>query len=136
MLTECFDFVFIGLPVMGNAPSVRSDKKVVIVGGGYAGSGVATSLDNHCHVILIDCKPYFHHCVASLRTAVVPASFEKKVMIPYEPALKNGEFKQGTVIGINTSEKYVSLQSEETIQYDYLVLACGSSTDFPGMHRL
>lgn len=118
---------------MGNSPSARSESKVVIVGGGYAGATVAISLDNYCHVILIDPKSYFHHCVASLRASVVDPGFEKKVMIPYEPAIKNGEFKQGTVIGVNTSEKYVTLQNEEKIGYDYLVFACGSSNEFPGI---
>lgn len=117
---------------MGNSSSARSESRVVIVGGGYGGTSVAIDLDNYCHVILIDPKAYFHHCIGSLRAAVTSAGFEKKILIPYEPAIKNGEFKQGTVIGINTSEKYVTLQSEEKIEYDYLVFACGSSNDFPG----
>ena len=117
---------------MGNSTSARNESKVVIVGGGYGGVNVAINLDNYCHVILIDPKPFFHHCIASLRAAVTSAGFEKKVMIPYEPAIKNGEFKQGTVIGVNTSEKYVTLQSEEKVEYDYLIFACGSSNDFPG----
>ena len=118
---------------MGNSSSAPSESRVVIVGGGYGGATLAINLDNYCHVILIDPKPYFHHCIASLRAAVASAGFEKKVLIPFEPAIKNGEFKQGTVIGVNTSKKYVTLQSEEKIQYDYLVLACGSSNDFPGI---
>ena len=121
---------------MGNSPSAPSESRVVIIGGGYGGIDVAIKLDNYCHVVLIDPKQYFHHCIASLRAAVSPSGFEKKVLIPYEPALKNGEFKQGTVIGVNTSEKYVTLQSEERVQYDYLVFACGSSNDFPGISVL
>jgi NADH dehydrogenase FAD-containing subunit len=118
---------------MGNSSSVRSESRVVIVGGGYGGVNVAINLDNYCHVILIDPKPYFHHCIASLRAAASSTGFEKKVLIPYEPAIEHGEFKQGTVIGVNTSEKYVTLQGEEKVNYDYLVLACGSSNDFPGI---
>ena len=118
---------------MGNSSSVRSESRVVIIGGGFGGVSVALQLDNYCHVVLIDPKQYFHHCIASLRAAVTTAGYEKKVLIPYEPAIKNGEFKQGTVVGVNTSEKYVTLQSEETVQYDYLVFSCGSSNDFPGI---
>ena len=116
---------------MGNCPS-RSESRVLIIGGGYSGLSVALQLDNYCHVVLIDPKPYFHHCIASLHAAVVTAGYAKKTMIPYEPAIKNGEFKQGTVIDVNTSEKCVILESEEKIQYDYLVFASGSSNDFPG----
>lgn len=118
---------------MGNSASTTcSDCKVVIVGGGYAGVNIAIKLDTFCHVTLIDPKPYLHHCIASLRAAVTSAGYEKKTMIPYAPAIQNGVVKQGTVIGVNTSEKYVTLQSEETVQYDYLVFACGSSNNFPG----
>ena len=118
---------------MGNSPSKTSDSKVVIVGGGYAGINVAVNLDNFCHITLVDPKTYFHHCIASLRAAVTSAGFERKIMIPYAPAIQNGVFKQGMAISVNTSEKYVKLQSEEIIQYDYLVLACGSSNNFPGI---
>lgn len=116
---------------MGNSSS-RSESRVVVVGGGYAGVTVAFNLDNYCHVTLIDPKPYFHHCIASLRAAVGPESYEKKTMIPYEPSIKNGVFKQGTVVSVNSSEKHVVLQNAEKIPYDYLVFACGSTNDFPG----
>lgn len=117
---------------MGNSSSVRSESKVVIIGGGYAGVNAAIKLDNYCHVILVDPKPFFHHCVGSLRAAVSPAEFAKKVMIPYKPALNHGEFKQDIVTDVSLSDHYVILESGERISYDYLVFACGSSNDFPG----
>lgn len=117
---------------MGNKSSKRSDSKVVIVGGGYAGSAIAVNLDKFCHVTLIDPKTYLHHCIGSLRAAVTTAGFEKKVMIPYAPAISNGVITQGLVISVDTATKCVTLQSEETISYDYLVFSCGSSNNFPG----
>ena len=118
---------------MGGNTSKSSDFKVVIIGGGYAGISVAINLDNFCQVTLIDAKTYFHHCIASLRAAVTTAGFEKKTMIPYAPAIQNSVFKQGLVISVDTHLKCVTLESEETINYDYLVFACGSSNTFPGI---
>ena len=118
---------------MGGNTSKSSDCKVVVIGGGYAGVSVAINLDNFCQITLIDAKTYFHHCIASLRAAVTTAGFEKKTMIPYAPAIQDGVFKQGLVISVDTHLKCVTLESEETINYDYLVFACGSSNNFPGI---
>ena len=47
-------------------------KKVVIVGGGFAGSHVAKSLEKYFDVFLIDTKDYFEFTPGVLRAIVEP----------------------------------------------------------------
>ena len=59
---------------MGSSASVPKDKKVVIIGGGYAGSSLALKLLNAgADVTLIDPKSYFYHNIATVRAAVDPS---------------------------------------------------------------
>ncbi len=62
---------------MGQSASFPSDVKVVVVGGGYGGSTLALALlKAGANFTLIDCKPVFHHNVASVRAAVVPGIYK------------------------------------------------------------
>ena len=73
---------------MGQSASFPSDVKVVVVGGGYGGSTLALALlKAGANFTLIDCKPVFHHNVASVRAAVVPGECQidwKKCELPYD----------------------------------------------------
>ena len=56
---------------MGGSASLPKDKKVLIVGGGYAGALLAVELiKNGADVLLIDPKSYFYHNVATVRAVV------------------------------------------------------------------
>lgn len=61
---------------MGSVASVPKDKKVVVVGGGYAGSSLALKLINAgADVTLIDPKSYFYHNIGTVRGAVDPSKY-------------------------------------------------------------
>ena len=61
---------------MGSSASVPKDKKVVIIGGGYAGSSLALKLLNAgADVTLIDPKSYFYHNIGTVRAAVDPSTW-------------------------------------------------------------
>ncbi|KAL4252084.1 FAD/NAD(P)-binding domain superfamily protein [Abortiporus biennis] len=129
--------------------SKRSDdrKNIVIVGGGYAGSGLARTLSSKLdaskyNLIMITSKPYFVHLVAGIRMTVTDeGKLEDRGLIPYDKIFinDNGTHIVGTVEGIEEREPgkggFLLLKNGERIQYDILVLATGSRwkghLDFP-----
>ncbi|XP_020895146.2 apoptosis-inducing factor 2, partial [Exaiptasia diaphana] len=54
----------------------------------------------------------------------------KKCLIPFEPTFGD-KFKRGKVVGINVQQQTVTLASGETIHYDELVIATGTTGKFP-----
>jgi NADH dehydrogenase FAD-containing subunit len=73
---------------------VVSNKKVVILGCGFAGAAVAAQLDAHFDVTVVSRHEEFVHYIAGLRAAVVPG-FEKKVTIPLDNLLTRGTLLKG-----------------------------------------
>jgi apoptosis-inducing factor 2 len=102
--------------------------KVIIIGGGYSGTAVAKLLDRDFDVTLIEKQATFFHNVGALRAAV-DSSWLEKIFIPYDRLLKRGKIKHSLVTEV-TPEK-VHLESGETLSFDYLILATGSSYPFP-----
>ena len=60
--------------------------KVVIIGGGYAGTALAKELDPDFDVTLIEKRERFFHNSGSLRAAV-DAGWLRKLFIPYDALL-------------------------------------------------
>ncbi|MEK6889052.1 MAG: FAD-dependent oxidoreductase [Nanoarchaeota archaeon] len=102
-------------------------KKIVIVGGGFAGSAVAKQLENHFSVELIDTKDYFEFTPGILRTLVEP-EHAKKIQIMYKDYLKNTRIIVDCVL--NANKRFVYTKSRK-IAYDYLVVCSGSSYKAP-----
>ncbi|KAJ8030624.1 Apoptosis-inducing factor 2 [Holothuria leucospilota] len=115
---------------MGGGSSVIREKRVVIVGCGYAGANMAKLLMGKCKVTIIDSREYFHHCIGSLRASVEPG-FENKILVPFAQAWGDS-FKQGKVETVDPEKNVVILETGEEIPYDYVVIATGSSGPFPG----
>ena len=61
-------------------------KKVVIIGGGFAGSTVAKKLQNYFDVTLIDGEDYFEFTPGVLRVIVKPKHFAK-IQVPHKEYL-------------------------------------------------
>jgi glycine/D-amino acid oxidase-like deaminating enzyme len=74
-------------------------KRVVIVGGGYAGTLLARALDPIAEVVLIEPKAAFVHNVAAIR-AIVDPTWLDKLILPYERLLKRGRVLRDRVIAI------------------------------------
>lgn len=103
-------------------------KRVVVVGGGVAGSLVAKSLQFHADVTLIDPKNYFEIPWASLRSMVEP-SFAERSVIYHRDYLTNGRVVVSKAINILNSQ--VLTADGRLIAYDYLVIATGHDDRLP-----
>jgi len=98
-------------------------KRVIIVGGGYAGTSLSRALDEVAEVQLVDARDRFVHNVAAIRGVVDPSLLDR-ILIPYDRLLRRGSVRQSVVIGASSSG--VTLVSSEHIEGDIVVLATGS----------
>ncbi|XP_021901496.1 apoptosis-inducing factor 2-like isoform X1 [Carica papaya] len=109
-----------------------STKRVVVVGGGIAGSLIAKSLQFVASVTLIDPKEYFEITWAKLRSMVEP-SFAERSVINHKDYLTNGQII--TANAINISETEVLTSVGRLVAYDYLVIATGHKDPVPVTKR-
>ncbi len=99
-------------------------KRVVIVGGGYAGTTLARALDEAVEVVLIEPREAFVHNVAAIRALVEPGLLDR-IILPYGRLLKRGKVVQDRVSAV--ADGGVTLVSGQHISGDYVVLATGST---------
>lgn len=99
-------------------------RKLVVIGGGVAGSTLAKALQFHADVTLIDAKEYFEIPWASLRAMVEP-SFAKRSVFNHREYLTNGRIVTSSAVNITETE--VSTADGQQIPYDFLVIATGHS---------
>lgn len=111
--------------------------KVVVLGGGFAGSLVSYNLDNdpekRFHVTLVDPKHYFEDVTAQPMLLCDPGADAadadgrfKKSTVPYGKVLKHGKHVTGLVASVSTT--HVEVGPERfVLPFDSLVIATGSS---------
>ena len=124
--------------------AVAGDKKrVLILGAGAAGIGAALELKKVAayvrglEVTLVDQRdyhyplPFIWHVVSG---SVEPShiSFPLQALLGRRGAAGSVKFKQSRVQGIDVERKVVSTDNGE-LEWDYLVVALGSTTNFFGM---
>ena len=113
-------------------------KHVVIIGGGFAGINVIKKLDKKKFTItLIDrhnfhsFPPLFYQIASSgLDTGSISFPFRREIR-----HMRHVRFHMGEVKKVDTTTKTVTTQFE-TISYDYLVIAAGTTNNFFGMDGL
>lgn len=99
-------------------------KRVVIVGGGYAGTMVARALDQIAEVRLIEPRDRFVHNVAAIRAVTDPALLER-LMIPYDRLMRRGSVIRG--LASKVGERQVTMADGSTVEGDIVVAATGST---------
>lgn len=102
-------------------------KKVVIIGGGFAGSRVAKLLEKKLEVTLIDDKEYFEFTPGVLRT-IVEAEHIRKIQVLHTHYLLHAKVITGCVTEVR--KNFIKIKDKK-IFYDYLVIASGSSYNLP-----
>ncbi|PON47268.1 FAD/NAD(P)-binding domain containing protein [Trema orientale] len=103
-------------------------RRVVVIGGGVAGSLLAKSIQFHSDLTLIDEKEYFEIPWASLRAMVEPPFGERSV-INHKDYLTNARVVASSAINITETE--VLTAEGRLIGYDYLVIATGHTESVP-----
>jgi len=98
-------------------------KRVVIIGGGFAGTKAAMSLEKNFDVTLIDTKDYFEFTPSILRV-IVELKHIKKIQSLHKNYLKKSTFVKGRVKSVTDNE--VMLDDDKVIGFDYLIIATGS----------
>ena len=112
-----------------------SAKRVVIVGGGFAGLNAAKRLGNvkGLRITLIDKRN--HHLFQPLLYQVATAALNPAdIATPIRSILssyKNVDVLMGNAISVNLKKKYITADFGD-LAYDYLLLACGATHSYFG----
>src|SRR5256884_3418391 len=114
---------------MANAETSR--KKVIILGGGYAGVAAGKVIAKHADVTLID-RHSFHLYFSSLYELATEEVTRQTAVIPLRQIFDDQlTLIRDEVTAVDKAKRVVSLKSGDSHPYDYLVLALGSvSNDF------
>ena len=103
-------------------------KRVIIIGGGYAGTMLARSLDPVAEVVLVEPKAAFVRNVAAIR-AIVDPSLLDRLILPYDRLLHRGRVVHDRVVAVEDGA--VRLATNGSISGDIVVIATGSSYAHP-----
>lgn len=112
-----------------------AEKKIIIVGGGFAGLNLAKKLagKQSFRVTIVDRNNYhfFPPLLYQVSTAFIEPS---NISYPFRKLFQGDEnirFYLGSLLKINPAEKSIELDTG-MLSYDYLVLALGTETNFFG----
>ena len=114
-------------------------KKVVVVGGGFAGINLIKKLakDKRFHITLVDRNNYhfFPPLLYQVSTAFIEPS---NISYPFRRMFQEKEnirFHMGSLQKVNPETNTIETDNG-TLSYDYLVLALGTETNFFGMQNV
>ncbi|NDW17922.1 NAD(P)/FAD-dependent oxidoreductase [Dysgonomonas sp. 216] len=121
-----------------NIPNSKGKKRIVIIGGGFAGLQMAKKINHKAYqVVLIDKVNYYQF--QPLFYQVATGGLEpSSISYPHRKAFQNEKdfhFRTCQAKHINSESKIVETTIGE-IKYDYLVIATGCDTNFFGNEQL
>ena len=114
-------------------------KKIVIVGGGFAGVNFVKNLwkDNHFQIVMVDQDNY--HFFPPLLYQVATAFIEpSNISYPFRRMFEgknNVRFHYGKMIKVNPANNTIETGTG-ILEYDILVLAVGTETNYFGMENV
>lgn len=113
--------------------------KVIILGAGYGGIITSRELENtlnngEAEVTLIN-KHDYHYISTQLHKTGAGTALDDKVALHIPDLLKKNivNFKKGIVHHVDFNSKTVILENNETLEYDYLLIALGFDVDTFGI---
>ena len=113
---------------------------VVVLGAGYAGAGAIKSLENHldgdADIVWVADREYhlvLHESHRVIRNPDVRGSVRLGIDEIKSPGTR---FIRGSVTGLDTAEREISLDDGSTVSYDYALIALGSRTAYYGIPGL
>lgn len=115
----------------------ESNKKIVVIGGSYAGRLVVEFFTKHAsqfEVVWISASSHIYWNVAGPRLLVEPHQMSKAAVALADEANKheNVEFINAIVTSVDFDNKTVSLEShDDVISYDAIVIASGARAHHP-----
>jgi apoptosis-inducing factor 2 len=98
-------------------------KRIIVVGGGYAGTALSMTLDKVAEVQLFEARDHFVHNVAAIRGVVDP-SLLGRILIPYDRLLRRGRVRRSVVAAASSTG--VTLAGGEAVEGDVVVVTTGS----------
>lgn len=110
-------------------------KRIVIIGGGFAGLNLARQLYNNdfYHVTLVDKNNYnyFTPLLYQVATSFLEPS---SISYPFRKLFKERDiaFRMATVLDVETENNVLHLSDGSELEYDFLIFAAGSKTNFFG----
>ena len=123
-----------------------AEKKILILGGGYAGINVLKRVQNYFEsdvgvsIELVSESNFFLHTpmLPEMATGTIEA---RHIATPIRNFCKRARFYQAKVMDIDLDSKKVVIQrhldkQQKTLSYDYLVIAMGNQTNFFGNQNI
>lgn len=114
-------------------------KRIIIVGGGFAGINLIKSLknDERFQITLVDKNNYhfFPPLIYQVATSFIQAS---NISYPFRRLFaegKNVNFHMGSILKVNPENKTIETDTGN-LEYDYLVIAIGTESNFFGMENV
>ena len=111
-------------------------RRVVILGGGFAGIGAAKALkDTDAEVVLIDKHDYhtFQPLLYQVATDLLDTAVVGHPLRDLFHEHANLTVRQATVTGIDLGKRQVELADSAPLAFDYLVVALGAEVNFFGV---
>ena len=115
--------------------------QVVVVGSGYAGAGAVKAFEDEVgagEAELTWVSEHDYHLVLhEVHRAIRNPAVEDKLTIPVDEILsRESDFVEGRVVNVDADDRVVETDDGTTVDYDYLLLAVGSTTAFFGIDGL
>ncbi|MFC7129393.1 NAD(P)/FAD-dependent oxidoreductase [Haloferax chudinovii] len=114
--------------------------QVVVLGSGYAGAGAVTTLEEelgHDAQLTWVAEHDYHLVLHEVHRCIRDPSVESSITIPVDEIKSDStDFVKGRATDVNVDERVVELEGGDDVDYDYLLVAIGSSTAFFGIEGL